>query len=69
MDDRRGRELWSSDGTAAGTRREFDLFPGPLGSWPDHLQVLGNRLYFGAKAEEHGRELWVLEGGVGGGTP
>ncbi len=64
-----GAELWSSDGTAAGTNLFEDLFPGDDSSFPSDLTVVGSNLYFAAN-EEHpvvsgafgGRELWVSDG-------
>jgi ELWxxDGT repeat protein len=44
-----GRELWQSDGTFAGTRLLADVFPGPDGSGPSHLFVVGSTLYFHAR--------------------
>ncbi len=41
-----GRELWRTDGTAAGTRIVRDLFPGPGGSFPDELTSFAGRLFF-----------------------
>ena len=65
-DDETGRELWASDGTAAGTRRVVDLKPGPLGSEPVGLTVVGETLYFAADDGVSGRELWAIDAG---GTP
>ena len=60
-----GRELWRTDGTAAGTRQVIDLSDGALGSAPHELFVLGERLYFFARlthnAQEH-IELWTTTG-------
>ena len=63
----KGRELWKSDGTAAGTRRVKDIKPGPGGSVPSHLAAIGGLLYFNADDGVHGRELWVSDG-TGPGT-
>lgn len=41
-----GRELWSTDGTAAGTVRVRDLRPGAAGSNPRDLVTAGARLFF-----------------------
>jgi len=41
-----GRELWSTDGTAAGTRMEADLVPGAQPSDPTGLLVHENALWF-----------------------
>jgi ELWxxDGT repeat protein len=56
-----GRELWQSDGTAAGTRLAQDVAPGLPGSSPEQLTVAGDRLYFTADDGLHGRELWALQ--------
>ncbi|MBW8875054.1 MAG: S-layer homology domain-containing protein [Acidobacteria bacterium] len=62
-----GRELWKSDGTAAGTVRVKDIRPGSASSDVDLLTVAGNRLFFVADDGVHGRELWVSDG-TGAGT-
>jgi ELWxxDGT repeat protein len=41
-----GRELWISDGTAAGTTLLADINPGPGSSTPNHLIVANGALYF-----------------------
>lgn len=42
-----GRELWVSDGTAAGTHEVADINPAPgESSWPDQLTALSGRVYF-----------------------
>ncbi len=64
-----GRELWSSDGTAAGTRMVLDLLPGAEGSVPSDLVVLEDRLLFAADDGVHGRELWVSDGTAAGTHP
>jgi|CXWL01.1.fsa_nt_gi ELWxxDGT repeat protein len=61
-EDRSDAELWFSDGSTAGTRRIADLWPGPLGSYPGDLQVVGDRLFFTAHDGSHGRELWSTDG-------
>ena len=50
------RELWASDGTAAGTRRVKDINPSGSSN-PKELAKIGNALYFSAK-DKRGRELW-----------
>jgi ELWxxDGT repeat protein len=61
-DDVHGRELWITDGTAAGTRLIRDIRPGPGGSRPRKLTPVGGRLYFVATDGTRGRELWVSDG-------
>jgi ELWxxDGT repeat protein len=57
-----GRELWVSDGTAAGTRLLVDVRPGQGSSAPQDLEVAGNRVWFTAVDDAHGRELWSTDG-------
>ncbi len=45
-----GRELWRTDGTAAGTAMVADLTPGPTGSAPRELTVVDGIAYFTAGA-------------------
>ncbi len=52
-----GRELWTSDGTAAGTRMVKDLAPGPTGSFPRYLVWFRDRLWFFALDG-----LWTTDG-------
>ena len=58
----KGRELWRSDGTAPGTKRVKDIYPGSTGSMPDWLTNVGGLLYFSANDGVNGRELWVSDG-------
>jgi len=60
-----GREMWISDGTAAGTRMVRDFVPGAKGMWDSgyaYITVLGSRAYFSASDSDHGQELWVTDG-------
>jgi ELWxxDGT repeat protein len=66
-----GRELWKSDGTAAGTVRVKDIFPGtfdffgytyPNSSYPEELTAVGGTLFFVATNGRKGRELWRSDG-------
>ena len=57
-----GRELWTSDGTTAGTRLVRDLYPGRESSDPSDFLVKGNELYFTATNPAVGRELWTTDG-------
>lgn len=65
-----GRELWSTDGTPAGTLRVVDLQPGPRGSSPSALTrtIAGGRpvVLFSAARDDVGRELWATDGTPGG---
>jgi ELWxxDGT repeat protein len=56
-----GCELWSSDGTAAGTSRFADLAPGSTSFLPHSLAVAGDRLYFGGCREATGCEPWISD--------
>ncbi len=64
-----GRELWRSDGTAAGTWRVSDVRPGPLGSFPDGLTVHRGRVYFTADDGVRGYEVWSTDGTARGTVP
>jgi ELWxxDGT repeat protein len=57
-----GTELWTTDGTPAGTVRLKDIRPGPEGSSPRHLTVVGNSVYFVADDGTNGFELWRTDG-------
>ena len=57
-----GRELWKTDGTAAGTAMVKDIFPGEGGASPESLTKVGNTLYFMANDGAHGGELWKSDG-------
>ncbi|CAM9518397.1 unnamed protein product, partial [Ectocarpus sp. 8 AP-2014] len=57
-----GRELWSSDGTTAGTAMVADICPGVRGSGPSHLIAWGGAVYFQADDCSTGPELWVSDG-------
>jgi large repetitive protein len=55
-----GDELWSSDGSAAGTAMVADINPGPDSSQPAGLVRVGSLLFFSAYDPAHGYELWKL---------
>jgi len=55
-----GMELWTSDGSADGTRLVQDVAPGPSWSLPLELTGTDQALYFSASDSAHGRELWML---------
>lgn len=65
-------ELWTSDGTPAGTQMFANINPTSSGEVSD-LIVSGDRLYFTAEGVNPdgtgtGRELWASDGTVGGTT-
>ena len=57
-----GRELWTSDGTEAGTVLVKDIRPGGYGSEPAYLTGVGGTLFFTASDGTHGPELWKSDG-------
>jgi len=63
-----GDELWSSNGTPAGTHQvsgfdDFDPFFVPFpGSEPPEVVAAGGRLWFGADQSPYGQELWSSAG-------
>ena len=65
-----GRELWSSDGTTAGTSLLKDINPGTSGSAssvPPNLVVSNGRLYFFAQDGSSGTDqLWSSDGSASG---
>jgi len=61
-----GRELWASDGTAAGTKMVKDIRPGTSSSSPTSLAEMGGEVYFAADDGNTGRELWKSNGTADG---
>jgi ELWxxDGT repeat protein len=59
-DGKHGRELWFSDGWFSNTHLAADVNPGPAGSDPQDITVVGQVAYFTALDPAHGRELWKL---------
>jgi ELWxxDGT repeat protein len=57
-----GSELWTTDGTAAGTELVADLNPGPAGSGQWLWLDTGGRLLLDADDGVHGREPWISDG-------
>jgi ELWxxDGT repeat protein len=64
-----GPELWQTDGTVAGTMLNSDLFPGPIGSNPDHLINVNGTLFFSANDQIHGDELFKIAGSSSAASP
>ena len=56
-----GRELWRTDGTAAGTFLVKDIQPGPFGSAIRDLTDYNGRLYFGANDGSNPYEFWTSD--------
>jgi Raf kinase inhibitor-like YbhB/YbcL family protein len=71
-----GTELWTSDGTEAGTTIVKDLFTGndpnnaanPASSSPSNLTPFGNKLVFAATTAADGNELFITDGTDAGTT-
>ncbi|MCC6673445.1 MAG: hypothetical protein IT458_20475 [Planctomycetes bacterium] len=61
-----GRELWKSDGTAAGTVLVKDINPGTASGSPSGLIDLGGVLLFAANDGTTGSELWKSDGTAAG---
>ncbi|MFN8479359.1 MAG: ELWxxDGT repeat protein [Kouleothrix sp.] len=61
-----GWELWTSDGTAAGTTLLKDIFPGSTSSSPHDLTNINGTLYFGAADSDDGQALWASDGTTAG---
>ncbi|MEP7010102.1 MAG: hypothetical protein ABJC13_07250 [Acidobacteriota bacterium] len=60
-----GYELWTTDGTAGGTRLVADLAAGPDGSEPHELTLFRGRVYFAAD-DGRGDSLWTTNGTTNG---
>lgn len=64
-----GREVWVTDGTAAGTALVKDIFPGSMagiGFMSVPLSLGNGKVVFTAMDAEHGEELWVTDGTTDG---
>ena len=62
-----GRELWVTDGTAAGTVVLKDIQTGGVGSAPEGFEAPGNgKVLFAAETTSAGRELWATDGTAAG---
>src|SRR5439155_692817 len=61
-----GRELWKSDGTAAGTVLVKDIHPGSGDSYPYWLTDVNGTLFFAAFDPSNGTELWKSDGTAAG---
>jgi len=63
-----GQEVWTSDGTEAGTRLVLDIVPGTESSFPYSLFVGNGTLYFFTEETPHVHGLWRSDGTAGGTT-
>ena len=57
-----GTELYSTDGTPAGTLMMKDIITGAIGSEPSDMRSVAGRLYFSALAAAGNREPWSCNG-------
>jgi ELWxxDGT repeat protein len=57
-----GSELWKTDGTHAGTAMVKEIRPGPNGSGPNLLGMVGGAVWFTAHRDDLGTELWKSDG-------
>lgn len=63
----RGRQLWGTDGTPAGTELLYEpLEMNPDTPFPTLAPVDNRRIVFSAWDEAHGQELWVSDGSKAG---
>ncbi|MDX2169021.1 MAG: hypothetical protein SF182_18280 [Deltaproteobacteria bacterium] len=62
VDPASGRELWRSDGSAAGTRQVVELIPGPTGANPTELVAWQNGIAFVAADGSGGTALYRSDG-------
>ena len=65
-DSAHGRELWRSDGTAAGTQMVADINPGTADAGVAGITAANGRIYFSADDGTHGPELWTSDGTTAG---
>jgi ELWxxDGT repeat protein len=65
-----GKELWKTDGTAAGTVLVKDIDPGQSSSFSEngspYFTNVGGKLFFSAADYVHGYELWESDGTTAG---
>lgn len=61
-----GVELWTSDGTEAGTQLFIDISPIWRNEWPEHLTVCNEKMFFSTDDGVHSDQLWVTDGTVNG---
>lgn len=56
------RELWTTDGSVAGTFRVKEISPGSSNSYIEQMTALNGKLYFSADDEPSNSEPWVSDG-------
>jgi ELWxxDGT repeat protein len=61
-----GEELWSTDGTLAGTLLVKDIHGGASGSFSSELTAVGSSVFFQANDGSTGQELWTSNGTMAG---
>ena len=61
-----GRQLWRSDGTAAGTFKLLEVMPANQNIQTNSLRTLGNKAYFLIRKTSGETEFWVSDGTVSG---
>ncbi len=61
VDEDHGKEIWMSDGTAAGTQLVRDINPGPANSDAKPAFILNNHSYWVAFHPLWGSELWSTD--------
>jgi ELWxxDGT repeat protein len=61
-----GNQLWSTDGTAAGTTMVTDVNPSGGGLSPFDFDIVGGRLLFVASANGSTEEIWSTDGTTAG---
>src|SRR5262245_28168520 len=66
VDAAHGKELWTSNGTLAGTALVKDINPGNAPSDPSSLVNFKGSLYFAANDGANGKELWKSDGTAAG---
>ncbi len=57
-----GNELWTSDGTAAGTHLVQDINPGSSPSYPSDFFAYDGKLAFVANDGTDGNQVWITDG-------
>ena len=57
-----GIELWSTDGTPAGTAEIANIYGSSGSSSPSRFAIVNGKLLFNALDATHGEELWVSDG-------